>query len=145
MTDWDSSDPFAEARRASGVIEGDFLGEKIPLVLRYKDVREAAADYETYSSDAPFRVPIPSEERVRNMRQLPIETDPPEHTDYKAIVQPFFSAPKRPEMMGKIDALIVLEAGYQPVNNPLVEVVSTEVGITICGFYLKNTVAKLED
>ncbi len=117
MTDWDASDPFAAMRREKGVIEGDFLGEKIPLILRYKDVREAAANYETYSSDAPFRVPIPSEERVRRMRQLPIEVDPPEHADYKAIVQPFFSAPKRPEMMAKIEALIgkmiddVIDAG----------------------------------
>ena len=106
MTDWDASDPFAAARREQGVIAGDFLGEKIPLVLRYKEVREAAANYETYSSDAPFRVPIPSEERVRKMRQLPIEVDPPDHKDYKAIVQPFFSAPKRPEMIGKIEVLI---------------------------------------
>ena len=106
MADWDASDPFAQARREHGVIEGDFLGEKIPLILRYKEVRAAAGDFETYSSDTPYRVPIPSEERVRNVRQLPIETNPPEHTDYKAIVQPFFSAPKRPEMAAKIEALI---------------------------------------
>ncbi len=117
MTDWDASDPFAAARREQGVIEGDFLGEKIPLILRYKEVREAAANFETFSSDAPFRVPIPSEERVRNVRQLPIEVDPPDHRDYKAIVQPFFSAPKRPAMIGKIEALIgemldeVIDAG----------------------------------
>ena len=117
MTDWDASDPFARARREKGVIEGDFLGEKIPLILRYKDVREAAANFETYSSAVPFRVPIPSEERVRSMRQLPIEDDPPDHKDYKAIVQPFFSSPKRPEMIGKIEALVgdmldeVIDAG----------------------------------
>ncbi len=117
MTDWDASDPFAAARREKGVIEGDFLGEKIPLILRYKEVREAAANFETYSSDAPFRVPIPSEERVRNVRQLPIEVDPPEHADYRAIVRPFFSAPKRPEMMARVEALVgemlqdVIDAG----------------------------------
>ncbi|MDJ0812792.1 MAG: cytochrome P450 [Woeseiaceae bacterium] len=106
MADWDASDPFAAARREQGALEGDFLGERIPLILRYKDVRAAAGDYETYSSDAPFRVPIPSEENVRNVRQLPIETDPPDHADYRAIVQPFFSAPKRPEMITKVEALV---------------------------------------
>ena len=106
MSEWDASDPFAEARRRSGVLVGDFLGEKIALILRYKDVRDAASDFLTYSSDAPFRVPIPTEERVRNVRQLPIEVDPPEHTDYKAIVQPYFSVSKRPKMEKKIGALI---------------------------------------
>ncbi len=106
MTDWDASDPFAKARRDAGVLYGDFHGERIPLILRYRDVRAAAADYATYSSDAPFRVPIPSEENVRQVRQLPIETDPPVHKDYRAIVQPFFSAPKRPEMITKVEALV---------------------------------------
>ncbi|MCZ0954948.1 MAG: cytochrome P450 [Rhodospirillaceae bacterium] len=106
MSEWDASDPFAEARRRSGVLVGDFLGEKIALILRYKDVRDAASDFLTYSSDAPFRVPIPTEERVRKVRQLPIEVDPPEHTDYKAIVQPYFSVSKRPKMEKKIGALI---------------------------------------
>ena len=106
MSNWDTCDPFADARRSSGVLDVDFDGERIPLVLRYKDVRKAAGDYATFSSDAPFRVPIPSEEHVRKMRQLPIETDPPEHTDYRAIVQPFFSRPKQPEMIEAVGALV---------------------------------------
>ncbi len=106
MTSWDTHDPFATARREAGVVEGDFLGESIPLILRYADVRQAAGDFETFSSDAPFRVPIPSEEGVRAMRQLPIETDPPDHGDYKAIVKPFFSAPKRPETIARIEELV---------------------------------------
>ena len=117
MSEWDATDPFAEARRSTGAVNGDFLGEMIPLILRYKDVRKAAADFETYSSDAPFRVPIPSEEGVRKVRQLPIETNPPDHTDYKEIVKPIFSAPRRPEMAEKVGELIagmlddVLDAG----------------------------------
>lgn len=106
MSVWDASDPFADARRRSGVLEGDFLGERIALILRYNDVRKAASDFRTYSSDAPFRVTIPTEERVRTVRQLPIEVDPPEHTDYRAIVQPFFSVSRRPEMEEQVGALI---------------------------------------
>lgn len=64
------------------------------MILRHEEVRKAARDWKTYSSDAPFRVPIPSEEDVRTMRQLPVETDPPDHTDYRRIVEPFFNAPR---------------------------------------------------
>lgn len=76
------------------------------MILRHADVRKAARDYKTFSSDAPFRVPIPSEEAVRSMRQLPIERDPPEHTEYRAIVEPFFQRAKTPEMAEKVEALI---------------------------------------
>jgi cytochrome P450 len=78
----------------------------LPMILRHADVREAAKNWETYSSDAPFRVPIPSEEEVRTTRQLPIETNPPEHTEYRAIVEPFFQRAKQPEVIGKVQALI---------------------------------------
>ena len=76
------------------------------MILRHEDVREAAKDWKTFSSDAPFRVPIPSEEEVRTMRQLPIETNPPEHTEYRAIVEPFFQRAKQPDVIAKVDALI---------------------------------------
>ncbi len=99
-------DPFREARQQDGVLRCPFQGENIPMLLRHAEVREAARDWKTYSSDAPFRVPIPSEEAVRTMRQLPIETNPPEHTDYRAIVEPFFARPKLPEFIAKIETLI---------------------------------------
>lgn len=99
-------DPFREARQKDGVLKCPFQGEMVPMILRHADVREAAKDWKTYSSDAPFRVPIPSEEEVRSMRQLPIETNPPEHTEYRAIVEPFFQRAKQPEMIAKVDALI---------------------------------------
>lgn len=99
-------DPFREPRNESGVLEGTFNGEKIAMILRHADVRQAAKDWQTYSSDVPFRVPIPSEEDVRTMRQLPIETNPPEHTDYRAIVEPFFRRAKDPDMIARVEALI---------------------------------------
>lgn len=76
------------------------------MLLRHEDVRRAAKDWKTFSSDAPFRVPIPSEEEVRTMRQLPIETDPPEHTDYRKITEPFFQRPKDPAFIAKIEELV---------------------------------------
>jgi cytochrome P450 len=100
------SDPFREARQRDGVLECEFQGEKVPMILRHEDVRQAARDWKTFSSNAPFRVPIPSEEAVRTMRQLPIETNPPEHTEYRAIVEPFFARAKQPGMIAKVEALI---------------------------------------
>jgi cytochrome P450 len=102
----DIQDPFLEARNKDGVLRCVFQGEEIPMLLRHADVREAARDWRAFSSDAPFRVPIPSEEEVRTMRQLPIETNPPEHTEYRAIVEPFFQRAKLPEVVAKVEALI---------------------------------------
>ena len=99
-------DPFAKARRKDGVLKCPFQGESVPMILRHADVRQAAKDWKTFSSDAPFRVPIPSEEDVRTMRQLPIETNPPEHTEYRNIVEPFFQRSKTPEVAGKVESLI---------------------------------------
>lgn len=100
------SDPFREARRESPILPCEFQGETVPMILRHEDLREACKDWQTYSSDAPFRVPIPSEEELRRMRQLPIETDPPEHTEYRKLVEPFFKRAKDPELVARVEKLI---------------------------------------
>lgn len=84
----------------------DFQGETVPMILRHADVRNASKDWKTFSSNAPFRVPIPSEEDFRTMRQLPVETDPPEHTEYRKIVEPFFQRFKDPKVVTQVAALI---------------------------------------
>ena len=99
-------DPFHAPRTEAGVLKCPFHGETIPMILRHEDVRKAAKDWRTFSSDAPFRVPIPSEEGVRTMRQLPIETDPPDHTEYREIVEPFFKRAKDPAVIAQVTALI---------------------------------------
>ena len=99
-------DPFREQRTTTGVFPGQFQGEEVPMILRHEDVRRAAKDWKTYSSDAPFRVPIPSEEDVRSMRQLPVETDPPDHTDYREIVEPFFRRAKDPGVVAQVETLM---------------------------------------
>jgi cytochrome P450 len=99
-------DPFREAREKDGVLKCPFQGETLPMILRHEDVRRAAKDWKTFSSNAPFRVPIPSEEEVRSMRQLPIETNPPEHTEYREIVEPFFQRAKQADVIANVEALI---------------------------------------
>ena len=101
-----AGDPFRSVREIDGVLATEFQGRPVAMILRYKDVRTAAADWRTYSSDAPFQVPIPSEEDMRPVRQLPIETNPPEHTAYRALVEPFFRQPKDPAFAARIEGLV---------------------------------------
>ncbi len=106
MSKYRPEDPFKKARQETGVLSAKMDGENIPLILRHKDLREAARDHVTFTSNTPCRVPIPSEESVRSVRQLPIEVDPPAHTEYRALVEPFFKRPSQPEYIEKIEALI---------------------------------------
>lgn len=99
-------DPFREARREEGVLVNEFQGTPVPMILRHEDVRLACKDWQTYSSDAPMRVPIPSEENVRTVRQLPLEIDPPEHGEYRDIVEPFFARARLPEVITRVENLI---------------------------------------
>jgi cytochrome P450 len=99
-------DPFQEARAKCPIHVGTFQGEKVPMILRLKDVRAAAKDTATYSSDAPRRIPFPPEEDVRTVRQYPLEVDPPVHAEYRRIVEPFFLRPKQPDVLLKIHGLI---------------------------------------
>ncbi|MDB4387669.1 hypothetical protein N9Z15_05660, partial [Akkermansiaceae bacterium] len=65
MSGVDFSDPFREAREEGPVLKCPFQGEDVPMILGHADLRAAAKDWQTFSSDAPFRVPIPSEESMR--------------------------------------------------------------------------------
>ncbi len=99
-------DPFGEARRKDGILINNFQGTPIPMLLRHEDVRQAAKDWSRFSSDAPFKVPIPTEEDVRSVRQLPLEVDPPAQQEYRDIVEPFFNRAKLPEMIAEVNGLI---------------------------------------
>ena len=101
-----AQDPFREARESPGVQMTEFNGEKIPFVLRLKDLRKTVKDWETFSSDHPFQVVPHTEEKMRTMRQIPIEMDPPEHTDFRAIVEPIFKRPLDPVYISNMEDLI---------------------------------------
>ena len=60
--------------------------EEKPEVWGYEAVRAAARDYATYSSL------LTGDTRVRSYRQLPLELDPPRHSDVRLAIQPVFSA-----------------------------------------------------
>lgn len=50
----------------------------------YEAVRSAAKDFQSYSSD------LLGDRDVRTYRQLPLEADPPRHTQFREAVQPLF-------------------------------------------------------
>jgi cytochrome P450 len=99
-------DPFGDARRKDGILVNNFQGTPVPMLLRHEDVRQAAKDWARFSSDAPFKVPIPTEEDVRSVRQLPLEVDPPAQQEYRDLVEPFFNRAKLPEMITAVNDLI---------------------------------------
>jgi cytochrome P450 len=97
-------------RRSDGVVRGSLGDDEFLMVLRHGDVKAITRNWESFTSDVAFRVPIPSEADVRSVRQLPIESDPPRHTEYRAIVQEVFgretSRRIRPDVVAIVDRLL---------------------------------------
>ena len=115
------SDPFKKARIESGLITPELDGDRIPMLLRFKDVRGAVKDTDKFRSE-PFRVPIPAEDNVRSVRQIPVEVNPPEHGEYRAIVEPYFRRPNKPEMIEKVRALVA-ELFQDAISRDSIEIV----------------------
>jgi cytochrome P450 len=61
------------------------------LPTRYADVRAAALDWRRFTSSVVGVTAIPVI-TPRTEPQLPIETDPPLHSTYRALINPTFSA-----------------------------------------------------
>ena len=102
----DLKDPFKEARKKGPIQMTKFNGEEIPLVLRLQDLRKTLKDWQLFSSDHPFKVVPHTEEKMRTIRQIPIEMDPPDHTEYRALVEPFFKRPNDPAYIKDMEQLI---------------------------------------
>ena len=83
-------DAFKSHRENSEILDTEFAGEPIKMVLGYKAVRQTAKDWQTFSSNGKCKVPVPSEEGLRTVQQFPIETDPDEHKDYRDLIESFF-------------------------------------------------------
>ncbi len=99
-------DPFTVAREHPGAAMGRFHGEDLLMLLRCKDVRAAARDHGRFDSSVHGRVPIPPEDGIRPFRQLPIESNPPEHGRWKEIILPFFRRPTDPAVKPEFEACL---------------------------------------
>lgn len=99
-------DGFKEAREESDVVTLTYPGETLLATLTLKEVRKAAKNWKNFTSDAQGKVPIPEETSVRDVRQLPIELDPPDHTSYRSLVEPTFKRPLDPEFQVNLNEII---------------------------------------
>ncbi|MEW4923504.1 cytochrome P450 [Algibacter sp. 2305UL17-15] len=96
-------DPFEKARVETGIGEMDDQNDPVTMLLRHKDVRKSAHNWKTFQSGAtPGRIVIPSEVNIRTTRQIPFEVDPPEHKDYRTMVEPWFKRPLEAEYQEKL-------------------------------------------
>ncbi len=100
-------DPFKEKRESCGYHEMDDQNDPVTMILGHKDVRKAAHNWKTFQSGAePGRIVVPSEVEIRDLRQIPFEVDPPEHTNYRDLVEPWFKRPLEEEYQLKLKNII---------------------------------------
>lgn len=94
MNKSEMKDPFAKARQSKGVAKVNDQDDPVDMVLRLKDVRKAAHNWQTFQSGAePGRIVVPSEVNIRDTRQIPFELDPPLHKDFRSLLDPWFKRP----------------------------------------------------
>lgn len=88
------NDAFKKQRTEIGTYSINDQGEEVTMILGLSDLRKAAFDYKTFSSEVePGRIVVPSEVKIRDIRQIPFEVDPPAHKAYRALVEPWFRRP----------------------------------------------------
>src|SRR3954463_4068462 len=108
-------------REEHAVVHSDRYGG-FWLLTRYDDVTAAALDCPAFTSAVPGTTLIPSTQpraepllppqpalppptRRRGEPLLPLELDPPEHSVYRALVNPLFAKPRIDAMRPDLDAL----------------------------------------
>ena len=99
----DPESAFGPMRDQCPVMHSDLYGG-FWVLTRYDDVTAAANDHERFTSAVPGTTLIPSTQ-PRTEPLLPIELDPPEHTLYRALVNPVFGKPRLDAMRPDLEAL----------------------------------------
>lgn len=117
-------DPFEAVRNAKGFGEVDDQNDPVTMLLRHKDVRKTAHNWQTFQSGAtPGRIVVPSEVEIRDTRQIPFEVDPPLHGEYRMLVEAWFKRPLQADYQEKLTQIIstLIEEAVQKES---VEVIS---------------------
>ncbi len=99
----DPESVFGPIREEHPLLHSDLYGG-FWLLTRYDDVTAAANDHELFTSAVAGTTLIPSTQ-PRTDPLLPIELDPPEHTRYRALVNPVFAKPRLDAMRPDLEAL----------------------------------------
>jgi len=90
-------DAFEKTRLEKGYEKIEDQNDPVTMILRYQDVRACARNWKTFQSGAkPGRIVVPSEEHIRDTRQIPFEVDPPAHGEYRALLEDWFRRPFDP-------------------------------------------------
>jgi cytochrome P450 len=99
----DPESVFGPLREEHPLVHSDLYGG-FWLLTRYDDVTAAALDHESFTSAVVGTTVIPPSQ-PREYPLLPIELDPPEHTRYRALVNPLFAKPRIDAMRPDLEAL----------------------------------------
>jgi cytochrome P450 len=94
---------FGPIREEQPLLHSDRYGG-FWMLTRYDDVTAAALDHESFTSAVVGTTLIPPSQ-PREYPLLPIELDPPEHTRYRALVNPLFAKPRIDAMRPELEAL----------------------------------------
>lgn len=101
------NDAFDQARVEKGYGHVDDQDDPVLMVLRHKDVRKCAHNWQTFQSGAtPGRIVVPSEVAIRDTRQIPFEVDPPKHGAYRKLVETWFRRPLEPSYRARLTAIV---------------------------------------
>ena len=118
------SDAFGKDRVEKGYTDVDDQNDPVKAILRLKDVRKTAHNWKTFQSGAkPGRIVVPSEEHIRDIRQIPFEVDPPRHGEYRALVEDWFRRPLSDEYERQLE-ILVASAVDQVLDGQEVELLS---------------------
>ena len=94
---------FGPMRDEHPLVHSDLYGG-FWVLTRYDDVTAAALDCEAFTSAVPGTTLIPPTQ-PREYPLLPLELDPPEHSVYRALVNPLFAKPRIDAMRPDLEAL----------------------------------------
>ena len=101
------TDPFEKIRLEKGHQEIDDQDDPVSMILRHADVRKCAIDWETFQSGAePGRIVVPSEVKIRDIRQIPFEVDPPMHSKYRNLIEDWFRRPFQADYEAELNVQI---------------------------------------
>ena len=132
-------DAFAEARTKDGFVEINDQDDPVKMILRHRDVRKTAHNWKTFQSGAkPGRIVIPSEVAIRDTRQIPFEVDPPDHTEYRSLVEGWFRRPLEADyelkLKQQIDSLVdemLNEESFEVVSDFALKVQSSALTLLL--------------
>lgn len=100
-------DGFGSYRTQQGVLDIDDQNDPVKMILGLKDVRKSAHNWKIFQSGAiPGRIVVPSEVAIRSIRQIPFELDPPSHTQFRALIEPWFKRPLQEPYQKKLSRII---------------------------------------